>query len=63
MEDKKIDYEAELRSLDFAKYCYDEIVALLKYKNDSMVELNKTRVIGSIDLVIETMEELKKKLK
>lgn len=63
MEDNKIDYEAELRNLDFGKYCYEEVVALLRYEKDNMVELNKARAIDSIDIIIETMEELKKKLK
>lgn len=63
MEDNKIDYDAELRGLDFSRYCHNEIIALLRYRNDRMLELNKTRAISSIDIIINTMEELKEKLK
>jgi flagellin-specific chaperone FliS len=62
MEKNSFDYERALRGLDFAKYHYDSLIALLKYKNDRMIELNKTRAVGSIDLVIAELTELKEEL-
>jgi hypothetical protein len=62
MDNNKFDYEKALRGLDFAKYHYDSLIALLKYKNDRMIELNKTRAIGSIDLLIAELLELKEEL-
>lgn len=59
----KINYEEELRDLEFARKDFDEIIALLKYKNDNMIELNKSRLIGDIDLVMSTLEELKQQAK
>lgn len=59
----EIKFDQELRSLNFAKEKYlNETIALLEYKDEKMIELNKSRVIGNIELMIKTMEELKAKI-
>lgn len=62
MKNEKFNYEQALRGLDFAKYHYNSLIALLGYKNDRMIEANKTRAVGSIDLIINELAELKEEL-
>lgn len=61
---KDINFKEEIRNLAFAKEMYlNELIALLKYENVSMLEQNKVRALSDIDLMIETMQELKEKIK
>jgi hypothetical protein len=62
MSNEKFDYDKALRGLDFAKYHYNSLIALLGYKNDGMIKLNKVRAISSIDLIIDELKELKEEL-
>lgn len=52
-------YERQLRYLDFADYHWRAVRALLRYKDDKMIDFNKARFSGDIDLVISTLAELK----
>lgn len=61
---KNIDFEKELRNLEFARNHYlNELIALLSYKDEKMLELNKARALGGIELTIKTMEELREVIK
>lgn len=53
------DYEYRLRTLDFADYSWRAIRALIRYKDDQMIELNQNRLKCDIELVIDTLIELK----
>jgi hypothetical protein len=54
-----VDYEESLRSIDYARWHFNAIEALLRYKSDFMIDANKTRLVGDIDLVIDILTELK----
>lgn len=65
--DKKLEtlnFKEEIRNLTFAKEMYiNELIALLKYEDFNMIELNKCRALSDIDLMISTMQQLKEKIK
>lgn len=52
-------FEEVNRSLDFARYNMNSLVALFGYKSNSMVYNNKTRVLSMADCIIDIMTELK----
>lgn len=52
-------FDKELRAMEFTEYQFNSIVALLKYKDNNMIDNNMTRLKSSIDIVIESLEELK----
>ena len=56
-------FEEENRKLNFAKYHFDGLVALLGYKDNAMLYANKERALCMADAVIETLQELKETIK
>lgn len=59
---EKLNFKEEIRNLSFAKEMYiNELIALLKYEDSNMIELNKCRAISDIDLMISTIQQLKEK--
>lgn len=56
-------FEEENRKLEFAKYHFDGLVALLGYKSNSMLWNNKQRALCMADAVIDTLTELKETIK
>lgn len=52
-------YEQQIRTLDFADYHWRAVRALLRYRDDGMITFNRTRFCGDIDLVIDTLQDLK----
>lgn len=61
---KDIKFKEEIRNLTFARETYlNELIALLRYENVSIIEQNKARALSDIDLMIETMQELREKIK
>ena len=59
MKENKLNLDKELRNIEFTKYHFDSIVALLKYKNINMINTNRARLLGDIDLVIDMLQDLK----
>ena len=59
---KNFSYAEQLRGLEIAKHQYESVIALLRYEDDRMIELNKLRTVSSIDILIEELSELKEKL-
>lgn len=47
------------RDLDFAKYNFDGLIALIGYRSNSMMFNNKNRAIAMADTVISAMNNLK----
>ena len=56
---KDFSYEENLRGLEVAKYQYESLIALLNYKSDRMLELNKLRAISSIEILVNELTDLK----
>lgn len=57
-----LDYEYLINSMDYARHHFESIEALLRYKNDGMMELNKERFLSSINLVMDSLQELKENI-
>lgn len=57
-----LDYEYLINSMDYARHHFESIEALLRYKNDDMMELNKERLLSSINLVMDSLQELKENI-
>lgn len=56
----KVGTEQSRRELDYARYHLNSLVALFSYdKADSMIELNKTRALCSIDCIMEILNDTK----
>lgn len=53
-------YDIAMGNMDMCKVQIMELKALLNYKRDNIIKLNKNRAISDINYVIGTMEELKK---
>jgi hypothetical protein len=53
-------YDIAMRSMDWCKAQIMELKALLNYKSDSMIALNKSRVLADIDSIVESVEDLKR---
>lgn len=53
-------YDIAMRSMDWCKAQIKELKALLNYKSDSMIALNKSRVLADIDTIVESVEDLKR---
>lgn len=45
--------------LDYAKYNLLSLISLFSYDDKSMIQLNKTRAISSIDCIMETLKNTK----
>lgn len=45
--------------LDYGKYQYDSLVALLKYNNKDMVVDNKERALANIDYLENILKDVK----
>lgn len=60
---KNVDFKMEIRNLTFAKEMYlEELIALFSYESHSMLELNKSRALSDIELMIRTMQELRERI-
>lgn len=53
-------YDIAMRSMDWCKAQIMELKALLNYKSDSMIALNKSRALADIDSIVESVEDLKR---
>lgn len=53
-------YDIAMRSMDWCKAQIMELKALLNYKSDSMIALNKSRALANIDSIVESVEDLKR---
>lgn len=51
------------KSLDFASYNMNGLIALFGYNDSSMIWYNQERALCMADCVIETMTELKEAIK
>ena len=56
---KKEKFSELERDLDFAKYNFDGLIALIGYRSNSMMFNNKNRAIAMADTVISAMNNLK----
>ena len=55
-------FNAYIRSLEFCNSNISELIALLRYKNISILKANEIRAFCDIDMCIETLQTLKESL-
>lgn len=51
------------QNLDFARHNMNGLIALFRYKSNSMIWNNKTRALCMADCIIDIMTELKETIK
>lgn len=58
------EYDRNIRSLEWAKKQVEEAIALLSYRNDSMLnnQTNKNRIICGLDIAIESLENVQEEI-
>ena len=58
------EYDKNIKALEWAKKQVEEAIALLSYKDDSMLKIqaNKTRIICGLDLAIENLETVQEEI-
>lgn len=58
--DKSKFIDEQLRNLYFAnKHYFNDLIAMLEYKDIKIIENNKARFLSDIELGIKTLEELR----
>lgn len=57
-------YDRNIRSLEWAKKQVEEAIALLSYRDDSMLKIqtNKNRIICGLDTAIESLENVQEEI-
>ena len=60
-----IDYDKNIKELEWAKKQIEEAIALLSYRNDGMLknETNKSRIICGLDCAMESLENVQAEIK
>ena len=58
------EYDRNIRSLEWAKKQVAEAIALLSYRDDSMLKIqtNKNRIICGLDTAIENLETVQEEI-
>ena len=58
------EYDRNIRSLEWAKKHVEEAIALLSYRDDSMLKIqtNKNRIICGLDTAIENLETVQEEI-
>ncbi|MBQ8319504.1 MAG: hypothetical protein IJX81_01330 [Clostridia bacterium] len=58
------EYDRNIRSLEWAKKQVEEAIALLSYRDDSMLKIqtNKNRIICGLDTAIENLETVQEEI-
>jgi len=59
LDGKELSFDYYLNALDCSANDVNELSALLRYRDNYMIEWNKSRALADINCIIDNMQELK----